>query len=406
MDNADTAKQRLNFYKKELTAELGDILDYWINNTQDIAEGGFYGKIDNKNQVIPGSPKGSVLNARILWSFSAAYNLTGKKEYLALAERAFQYIIDYFIDKEYGGVYWTVDHLGNKLDTKKQVYASAFTIYALSEYYKVSRHENALNEAIGLFNILVDKSFDRDKTGYMEAFTEEWQPINDLRLSAKDANEKKTMNTHLHVLEGYTNLYRVWPDERLKEQTTILLHDFLDHFIDPQTGHLNLFFDEDWNRRSTLISYGHDIEAAWLLLDSAGAINDNDLVERLKRSATKISEATLQGLDADGGLWYEYEPAKDHLVKEKHWWVQAEAMVGFFNTWQITGDEQYLDVSVINWDFVKDKILDKKNGEWFWGVNENGQVMVAEDKAGLWKCPYHNSRACIEIINRINCLVY
>lgn len=250
--------------------------------------------------------------------------------------------------------------------------------------------------------ILIDNSFDQHKTGYLEAFTEDWQQISDLRLSAKDANEKKTMNTHLHVLEGYTNLYRVWPDETLRKQIGILLNNFLDHFIDTESGHLNLFFDEDWNMRSTLISYGHDIEAAWLMLKSAEVINDNELTEKLKTIAIKISEATLEGLDAAGGLWYEYEPDEDHLIKEKHWWVQAEAMIGFFNTWQITGDEKYLDVSTKNWDFVKDKILDKENGEWFWGINENGQVMATEDKAGLWKCPYHNSRACIEIIKRVN----
>lgn len=401
MIKTGTVQQQLDIYKRELNAELGNILDYWINNTQDITDGGFYGKIDNNNHNIPGSPKGSVLNARILWSFSAAYNLTNKKEYLEIADRAYQYIVDHIIDKEHGGVYWTVDHKANKLDTKKQVYASAFTIYAFSEYYKATGLEEALNEAAKLFWLLVDKSFDPVKSGYLEAFTEDWQPINDLRLSAKDANEKKTMNTHLHVLEAYTNLYRIWPDETLKVQISILLNNFLDHFIDAETGHLSLFFDENWNRRSTLISYGHDIEATWLLLESAEVIKDAGLIESLKEAAIIISEGTLEGLDTDNGLLYEYEPAKDHLVKEKHWWVQAEAMIGFFNTWQITGDEKYLELSIMNWEFVKDKILDKKNGEWFWGINENGQVMRSEDKAGLWKCPYHNSRTCIEIIKRI-----
>lgn len=401
MNNAGTVQQRLATYKNELDAELSNILDYWIGHTQDIAGGGFYGKIDNENHVVPGSPKGSVLNARILWSFSAAYNLNGKPECLEMADRAYQYISDHFIDKNYGGVYWTVDHLGTKLDTRKQVYASAFTIYALSEYYLATKQKGVLAQAIALFRLLVDKSFDQDKTGYLEAFTEDWQPITDLRLSAKDANEKKTMNTHLHVLEAYTCLYRAWPDDALKAQIIELLYNFLDHFIDAESGHLNLFFDEDWNRRSTLISYGHDIEATWLLLEAADVINDKALIEKLKKAAIRTSEATQEGLDTDGGLWYEYEPAEDHLVKEKHWWVQAETMVGFFNTWQITGEKEYLDLSINNWGFVKRKILDKKNGEWFWGVNENGQAMPGEDKAGLWKCPYHNTRACIEIIKRI-----
>jgi cellobiose epimerase len=402
MSKVGDVQRELDIYKEELKTELENILRYWINNTMDNTYGGFYGKIDNDNVVIPDAPKGCVLNARILWSFSAAYNLSNKKEYLEVANRAYAYITDHGIDKEYGGVYWTVDHLGNKLDAKKQVYASAFAIYAFSEYYRATGLDDALNQAINLFRLLVEKSFDKDKTGYLEAFAQNWQPISDLRLSAKDINEKKTMNTHLHVVEAYTNLYSIWPDETLKMHIVLLLHNFLDHFINTATGHLNLFFDEDWNSRSTLVSYGHDIEAAWLLLQSAYAVNEANLVERFKAEAVKISEAAIEGLDTDGGLWYEYEPADQKLVKEKHWWVQAEAMLGFFNAWQISGNEKYLDLSIRNWGFVKDKILDKKNGEWFWGINDYGKVMLSDDKAGLWKCPYHNSRACIEIMKRIS----
>ena len=189
-----------------MSAELGNILDYWINQTIDEKNGGFFGRIDSDNAVVPDAPKGSVLNARILWSFSAAHNLKPNAQYLLTADRAYQYLIEHFIDKNFGGVYWTVDHAGNTLDAKKQVYASAFAIYALSEYYKASKNPEVLWQAVELFKLLVDKSFDSDKTGYLEAFTEDWQPIDDLRLSAKDANEKKTMNTHLHVLEAYTNL--------------------------------------------------------------------------------------------------------------------------------------------------------------------------------------------------------
>ncbi|HTE00371.1 MAG TPA: AGE family epimerase/isomerase [Mucilaginibacter sp.] len=393
--------EQLDIYKNELNTELGNILKYWIDNTQDDVHGGFYGKIDNDNRVIRDAPKGSVLNARILWSFSAAYNLTKNAEYLAMADSAYRYLTEYIIDKQYGGVYWMVDYDGQKLDTKKQVYASAFAIYGLSEYYRATGSKEALNEAIDLYKLLVEKSFDKHQTGYLEAFTEDWKPIKDLRLSAKDANEKKTMNTHLHVLEAYTNLYSIWPDKSLRTQIVLLLNNFLYYFIDAETGHLNLFFDENWNKRSTLVSYGHDIEAAWLLLESAEVINDAELIVKFKELAVKISESTLDGLDKDGGLWYEYEPADDQLIKEKHWWVQAEAMVGFFNVWQITGEEKYLRLSLKNWRFVKAKILDQKNGEWFWGINEYGHVMRTEDKAGLWKCPYHNSRACIEIIKRI-----
>jgi mannobiose 2-epimerase len=392
----------LSILKDELNNELRNILNYWMKYTADKVYGGFLGRVDENNQVVANAPKGSVLNARILWSFSAAYNLTKNPDYLKYAERAYQYIIDHMIDVEFGGVYWSVDYEGKPLDTKKQVYANAFTVYGLSEYHIASGNEDAKTLAIELYNLLVEKSFDTKNTGYLEAFTHDWQPINDLRLSTKDANEKKTMNTHLHVLEAYTNLYRIWQTEELKVQIEVLIHNFLDHFIDPKTYHLLLFFDEDWNSKSGLISYGHDIEATWLLQGAAEMINNGFLLEKIKTVNITITEATIAGLDDDGGLWYEYEPADDQLIKQKHWWVQAEAMVGFYNTWQITGDEKFLGIAEKNWQYIKTKILDGKNGEWLWGIDENSEPMKGEDKAGIWKCPYHNSRACMEIIKRIS----
>lgn len=401
MTQATTISEELNLYKPELSNELSGILGYWMKYTIDEVNGGFYGCLNEENEVLENAPKGSVLNARILWSFSAAYNLTKKSTYLDHATRAYEYITEYFVDKDKGGVFWTVDHLGNPLDTKKQVYAIAFTIYGLSEYYLASGNSNAKYMALNLYNTLIRYSYDEARTGYLEAFTRDWQPISDLRLSAKDANEKKTMNTHLHVLEAYTNLYRIWPDDGLKKQITILLDNFVDHFINPETHHLNLFFDEHWNSRSGLVSYGHDIEATWLLQEAAEVINDEVRRDAIKKINLAIAEATLQGLDTDGGLWYEYDPGNEHLIKEKHWWVQAEAMVGFYNTWQISGDDKYIALSKKSWDFVKANILDTENGEWHWGVTENGEIMPNQDKVGLWKCPYHNTRACIELIKRI-----
>lgn len=401
MPITNISNHQLALFSTELTGELKNILNYWLNHTVDDVNGGFWGKINNDNQVTPGAPKGSVLNARILWSFSAAYNQNPDEAYLQAAKRAYDYIKAHFVDDEFGGVYWSVDYKGNMPDTKKQVYANAFTIYALSEYYIASKSERVKQKAIGLYHLLIDKSYDGDKTGYLEAFTRDWQPLGDLRLSAKDANEKKTMNTHLHVLEAYTNLYRIWPDDGLKRQIETLISNFLEHFIDAETGHLVLFFDEDWNRRSETISYGHDIEATWLLLEAAEVIGNQEMITKVSSICIAIAEATVQGLDVDGGLWYEYEPANDHLIKEKHWWVQAEAMVGFYNAWQVSGNDKYFNLVLKNWAFIKDKILDKQNGEWFWGIKADGSTMPGEDKAGFWKCPYHNSRACIEIIRRI-----
>ena len=392
--------QPLKEFKNELSAELEAILKFWMDHTVDQINGGFVGKINNDNLVDSEARKGSVLNARILWSFSAAYNLTGQEAYLEHAHRAYEYIIKHFIDKDFGGVYWTVDFKGEPLDTKKQVYSISFTIYALSEFYKATQKQQSKDLAINLYQVLVDKSFDPQNTGYFEAFTREWLEIEDLRLSTKDANEKKTMNTHLHVLEAFTNLFRIWPDESLKKHIQLLINNFLDHIIDKKSFHLILFFDENWNQKSDIISYGHDIEAAWLLLEAAEVIDDFDLISKTEAMAVKMAGASTEGLDSDGALLYELEPSHNTLIKEKHWWVQDEAIVGFFNAWQLTGDKKFLDHSLNAWQYVKNNILDKEHGEWLWGIAEDGKIMDAEDKAGLWKCPYHNSRACIEIIKR------
>jgi mannobiose 2-epimerase len=395
------ALQQLDQYKKELQNELSGLLNFWQKNTVDKEFGGFYGKLDNSNKVFPRAPKGSVLNSRILWTFSGAYSLTGNMDYLNTAERAFGYIIDHFIDKKYGGVYWSVNYKGAPFDTKKQIYALSFAIYGLSEFYQCSKNLQAKELAIDLYNLIVDHSYDTVNGGYIEALSRDWKEINDLRLSEKDANEKKSMNTHLHILEGFANLYRIWPNGVLKRKIIELINIFPDHIIDKKSNHLVLFFDDEWNAKSNIISYGHDIEAAWLIHEAAEMTDNAELIQRVKTQALKLANAAAEGLDNDGGLWYEYEVDRGYLIKEKHSWPQAEAMTGFYNAWQITGDESYFKKSLASWKFVQDHILDKVNGEWFWGVTENYSLME-EDKVGIWKCPYHNGRACIELIRRIN----
>ncbi|HXS57389.1 MAG TPA: AGE family epimerase/isomerase [Hanamia sp.] len=390
----------LQQFKEDLENELQNILDFWENKTIDDLHGGFLGQIDNDNKIIPDAPKGSVLTSRILWTFSSAYNLIKSTDYLKTAERAFGYLRDHFIDKEYGGVFWTVDYKGNPLDTKKQIYALAFAIYGLSEYYIGSKNEEALLLAIDLYDTILKYSYDLENGGYIEALTRDWKEIDDLRLSNKDANEKKSMNTHLHLLEAFANLYRVWKNEKLEEKISELIYIFLNQIIDPETHHLILFFDEKWNPRSQIVSYGHDIEASWLIEEAAKIIGNEPLLQQVKDQSNNLAIAASDGLDTDGGLWYEYDLEKDDLVKEKHSWPQAEAMVGFFNAWKNTGVDRSLNRSLDSWNFIQEHILDKKKGEWFWGIHADNTVMN-EDKVGIWKCPYHNSRACMELIKRI-----
>ena len=390
----------LQQFKEDLENELHSILDFWQTKTIDDLNGGFFGQIDNDNKIIFEASKGSVLNSRILWTFSAAFNLTKEGSYLKTAERAFEYLRDHFIDKGFGGVFWTVDYKGNPLDTKKQIYALAFAIYGLSEFYICSKNEEALTLAIDLYNTILKYSYDYENGGYIEALTRDWKEIDDLRLSDKDANEKKSMNTHLHLLEAFSNLYRSWTDEKLNEKITELIYIFLNHIIDPETHHLILFFDEKWNAKSQVVSYGHDIEASWLIEEAAKIIGNEPLLQQVKDQSNNLAIAASDGLDTDGGLWYEYDLEKDDLIKEKHSWPQAEAMVGFFNAWKNTGVDRFLSRSLDSWNFIQDQILDKKNGEWFWGIKEDNSEMN-EDKVGIWKCPYHNSRACMELIKRI-----
>jgi mannobiose 2-epimerase len=391
----------VHYFKQEIKKELGEILRYWIRYSPDLLYGGFAGRIDNKNNVYIEEPKGSVLNARILWTFSAAYNATSNPEHLKMADRAYAYINEYFIDKEYDGVYWSVDYKGAPHDTKKQIYAIAFVLYAFCEYYKSTNNEDAKATAIRLYHVIQKYSYDEVTGGYFEAFTRNWQPLEDLRLSAKDANEKKTMNTHLHVLEAFTNLLSIWPSEALAKHQHALVNDFLIHIINLKTGHLDLFFDENWNPKGDTVSFGHDIEASWLLLEAAETLKDEQLISKCRTSAVKMADAVLEGLDTDGGLWYEYEPSEHEMIRQKHWWPQAEAMVGWLNAWQVSKDEKYLKYSLNSWHFIKQHILDKENGEWFWGINDDYSIMKGEDKVGIWKCPYHNSRACLEILKRL-----
>lgn len=409
----------LRLWQRELSQELKDILAYWQRHAPDPAGGGFYGAVGYDNVPKPEAAKGVVLNARILWTFSAAAHHTQHDDYLTTARRAFDYLTTHFRDPQYGGVYWMVDAKGQAAqgpaaDDSKQLYGQAFALYGLSEYYRAARHEPALTFAKALYQTMVGHAYDRAEGGFVEAFARDWTEAKAFAIARKDNGERKTMNTHLHILEAFVNLLRVWPEASLKQQVRGLIDVFLKHIIDPNTHRMVLFQGQHWEPRRTGISYGHDIEASWLLYEAAEVLGDASVLAKVRQTSVGMARAALSGVDADGGMNYEYEGPDErlpqqrrgvgHWNRERSWWVMAEAMVGFLNAYQLTKDAQFLRQSFASWTFIKRHLLDTKGGEWFSGVDPAGKPLGSQ-KISAWKCPYHNGRACIETIERIGKLI-
>ena len=396
-------KNKLVLFKKEMQDVLtGNILPFWIDKMFDHENGGFYGRIDGHGNLHADAEKGGILNARILWTFSAAYRVLGKSEYLEMATRAKDYIIAHFIDREYGGTYWSLDYKGNPKDTKKQFYAIGFMIYGLSEYVRATGDKEALDYAIQLFECIEEHSLDVIYNGYIEACTREWGEIADMRLSDLDANYPKSQNTHLHIIEPYANLYRVWKDERLEKALRNMINIFTDKILNPETNHLDLFFEKDWTRGAGhLESYGHDIECSWLMHEAALVLGDAEVLKKVEEIVPLVAKASEKGLNPDGSMIHEANLDTGHVDDDLHWWVQAEAVVGFYNIYQHFGDESALDKSLQCWQYIKDNLIDYEGGEWYWSRRPDGTLNLDDDKAGFWKCPYHNGRMCLEIIERI-----
>ena len=406
-----------------------NILRFWLDKMVDQENGGFYGRIDGHGGLHPDAEKGAILNARILWSFSAAYRVLGDEEYLKAATRAKDYIIDHFIDKEYGGVYWSLDSKGQPLDTKKQFYAIGFVIYGMSEYARATGDREALECAMQLFDCIEEHAFDHEHNGYIEACTREWGAIADMRLSELDANYPKSQNTHLHIIEPYTNLLRairelqasqscdyvpvlgsvlptsvVVPDDSLltlHASLKNLIDIFTDKILNPETNHLDLFFEMDWTRGAgQLESYGHDIECSWLLHEAALVLGDEEVLNKVEPIVQLVAVASEKGLRPDGSMIHEANLDTGRVDDDLHWWVQAENVVGWYNIYQYFGDEDALDKALRGWAYIKAQLIDYENGEWYWSRHADGTLNTVDDKAGFWKCPYHNSRMCLEIIER------
>lgn len=383
--------------KSIFTKELSLILRFWEEKMSD-PKGGFYGRMDGRGNIVPEAPRGAILNARILWTFSSAYRICGNESYLKMADRAKEYILRFFIDKKEGGAFWSVDSQGCPLDTKKQFYAIAFIIYGLSEYCRATGDTQALDEAVKLFHCIEKHSLDRVRGGYIEALAVDWSAIQDMRLSDKDRNDAKTMNTHLHILEAYTGLYRVWKNEELEKALRSIILIFLDRIIG-EDGHLHLFFDMDWNSQDSTVSFGHDIEASWLLMEAAEVLGDRDLKDDCAKVCERIARAAMEGYAYGAGMAYEYNPLDDSRDDDRHWWVQAETLVGCRNMFQLTGDSFWAAAEEDEWQYISANLI-CPDGEWYWSRRADGSINTDDDRAGFWKCPYHNGRMCMEIIER------
>ncbi|MEL6589364.1 MAG: AGE family epimerase/isomerase [Bacteroidota bacterium] len=388
----------LDQWRQAFLEEAQSLLQWWQDQMLDPTKGGCYGRRDAYNRLYPDADKGIILHSRVLWTFATAARQIGNPSYRAIADQMFAYVRDHFLDREYGGVFWMLDQDGQPVNTRKQVYAQAFMIYACSEYYLLTENAEALELAMTIFDLLEHHSRDRQQGGYWEAFSRNWGPLEDLRLSEKDANEAKSMNTHLHVMEAYVNLYRASPNERVQEALKHSIDTVIERFIDVDSGHQTLFFDENWQPKSRAISYGHDIETSWLLWEAIEVLGEESgFAERL---VLKMAEATLrEGLDQEGGVLNEREG--DHLDSDLHWWPQAEAVVGFWNAYQLSGEMRYREAAQKCWQIIQRHLKDTEHGEWHWRVNAQREVLRLDNKAGPWKAPYHNVRMCLEMWRRL-----
>ncbi len=391
-------------------AELqGDILPFWHKYALDNKHGGVLGLLDEKMKSQPDAARGALLATRVMWAFSAAYRMSARAEHLDLAKMAMLDLETRYTDNVHGGLIWLLDPKSGKvIESRKMVYLQSFGIYAYSEYYLATGEKSALDKARGLFDLIERHCRDELNGGYFEEMSADWKKSTvrgeGRKGSPMGSLGQKSQNVHMHLMEAYANLYRAWPDPVLKERLHELVVLMLDKVLDEDSMHLRLYMDEDWTPRSDLISFGHDIEFAWLLCDAAEILGDEALLVRSQKVAVRIAHVTAaEGMSRTGGL-YNFASSKGIVDDGMEWWQQVEAVVGFLNAYQISGDETFLSLAEKVWRFALDNYADKVNGEWHRELSAKGKV-VQSPKISFWKCPYHNGRAAMEIIRRTGSLM-
>jgi mannobiose 2-epimerase len=393
----------LKEFAARVSAHMFDhILPFWCGPALDREQGGWMAWLSNDLKPDHTKPKGLILNSRILWAFSAVHRAKPEPICRQMADRALDVVMNRFWDSRHGGAFWRLDDRGHVLDDSKKTYGQAFYIYALAEYVQAFSAPAALARARELFEMLEWHAHDSRHGGYWEVRRRDWSEAGPgARLSEKDLSEKKSMNNHLHVLEAYANLYRVWKDPRIERRLCELIVLFEKRILDPRTHHLHHFFNETWQVRSDTYTFGHDIEASWLLCEAAAALGDTVLLRRMQEVALRMAEAVLTGgLDADGGLCYEGKAGRV-IDAGKECWPQAEAVIGFLNAFQLSFDPKFLQAVRRVWHYIEQHLVDRVHGEWFWRINENGKPDPNLPKVSEWKGPYHATRMCLETLRRL-----
>ncbi len=379
--------------KSEVISDLrGNVLPFWIRYAP-APDGGFYGQVSRMGVADERADRGGVLNARILWSFSAAYDCFRDSTYLAMADRARDYFLNNFMDRENGGVYWLIRPDGEVSNASKYTYAVTYAIYGLVEHYRAGSDRRSLDEAIKLYHTLEDKGKDSGG-GYIESFTSDWK-----RLPGYENNASRTLNAHLHVLEAYVELYKEWPEESLGNSLEEVFNLLSEVFYDSGRRHFLQYFDDDWNPQSEDDSYGHDVETGWLLCKAADVLGKDEYRDRAQQIAVDVTRACLE----EGLTGREYMASGrygDKISPHISWWQEIEGIIACVNAWQISGETFFAESALTLWNFIKDKMIDRDYGEWFSDCMD-GEPLSNGNKISMWRCPYHTVRLAAELKERL-----
>lgn len=374
----------------------GTIIPFW-EGLKDEENGGFYGYQGYDLKVDKKAVKGCILNSRILWFFSNAFLLLGDESLLDYARHAYEFLKTFCLDGENGGVYWSVSWDGKAEEGIKHTYNQAFAIYALSSYYDASKDREALELAEQLLGLIEEKC--RDEGGYEEAFDRNFRKIDNDKLSENGVMAERTMNTLLHVFEAYTELYRVSKNPLAAEKLREILSVFREKVYNREKKRQEVFFDRDWNSLIDLYSYGHDIEAAWLLDRGCRVLGDEKLAAEIGELTKEMTANVYRLGFQENSLMNECEKGRNDTTRV--WWVQAEAVVGFMNGYEKEPEKVcYLEAAKAVWNYIKEYVIDPRPGsEWYWAVDREGRPLE-KPIVEPWKCPYHNGRMCMEVIRR------